>query len=272
MAEAKHIRECKRLIKALEKKEYFKKAIPTYNHKLSEIQSTLLAEGISAESVVQQSYKKILSLLHDVMREAEIPINEYLASKVAEGKIKNADQARKSVAGNLFQQFFAYTLAKNIVHGSIDKPVTVTTSVKEIIDQYAAIHVGEDIQKPDSDVIVYAADNANSPILNFSCKTSCRERAGQTYKWKLLCDLATCRCEHREGNEECPSTKYGLQYSPRKTIKMCFVTSDFYDELQQPQISAMFHFFDHAYVAKRHSPSTSIKPLHTIVDDINAMF
>lgn len=51
---------------------------------------------------------------------------------------------------------FAYALAKNVVEGNITVNVIITTSVTNIIEQYAAIRVGEDIQKPDSDVIVYS--------------------------------------------------------------------------------------------------------------------
>lgn len=181
-------------------------------------------------------------------------------------------QARKSAAGNIFQQMFAYALAKNVVEGNITVNVIITTSVTNIIEQYAAIRVGEDIQKPDSDVIVYSEDIKNSPIMNFSCKTSCRERAGQTYKWKLLCDLATCRCDHKIGNNNCPATKYKLEYSPIRDIKTCFVTTDFYNELTNPQICAMFNFFDYSYIAKTMTPAANIKSLEYVIDDINAIF
>jgi len=93
-----------------------------------------------------------------------------------------------------------------------------------------------------------------------------------TYKWKLLCDLATCKCKYKDGNETCPATKYRLAYIPKRDIQMCFVTADFYNELNNPQISAMFHFFDNAYIAKTVSPSVDIKILTSVVDDINLAF
>lgn len=108
--------------------------------------------------------------------------------------------------------------------------------------------------------------------MNFSCKTSCRERAGQTYKWKLMCDLATCNCDHKEENPNCPVTRYNLTYIPSRPILTCFATTDFYDELSNPQISAMFHFFDFSYIAKTTSPSDSVSILETVVDDINQVF
>ena len=108
--------------------------------------------------------------------------------------------------------------------------------------------------------------------MNFSCKTSCRERAGQTYKWKLLSDLASCDCDHKEGNDKCPVNIYQLEYSSQRKIKVCFITADFYDEIAQPQIAAMFNFFDYSYVAKPTSNITTIKPLEDVIDDINNCF
>ena len=133
------------------------------------------------------------------------------------------------------------------------------------------IAVGEDKQKPDSDVLIYSESN-NTPIINFSCKTSCRERAGQTYKWKLLSDLACCNCEHKYNNENCPITKYGLHYEPKRKIFMYFITADFYNELSNPQIAAMFNFFDNSYVAKSYTSSEKIKTLEHVIDDINTIY
>ena len=272
MPEATNIRKCKQLIKRLEKKAYFSVALTAYNEKLAEIQAALMAENENEDISTRTSFIRILPYLHDVMRLAQDRVEEYIQSRVESGEITNADQARKSAAGNIFQQFFAYTLAQNIVHGNITVPVVVTTSVRNIINEYAAIQVDDDIQTPDSDVIVYSLLDENSPILNFSCKTSCRERAGQTYKWKLLCDLATCHCDHMEGNMNCPATRYHLQYVPTRPIKMCFVTADFYNELNNPQISGLFHFFDYSYIAKQQSPDERIQPLQTIILDINEIF
>lgn len=272
MPEAKYRKENQELIRSLEKKVYFSAALTAYEQELSPIKTGLLAAGVGEEEAERRSEREVLSHLHDIMRAAQPLVEAVIRERLASGEIKSADQARKSAAGNIFQQLFAYSLAKNILNGNISAHVIVTTSVSGLIDQYAAIAVGDDIQKPDSDVIVYSEEAEDSPIINFSCKTSCRERAGQTYKWKLLCDLATCRCGHKAGNENCPATKYQLGYTPRREIKMCFVTADFYDELKNPQISAMFHFFDHAYVAKTTSPAARISILQNVIEDIDAVF
>lgn len=271
MKEAKNIKICKKLISDLEKKQYFSAALKAYNDKYSDIVNNLVDEGTDEKIASANAYKLVLSHLHDIMRSAEPLVEEVITQRIQKGQIKDASQARKSVAGNLFQQFIAYSLAKNIVVKNISKNVIVTLSAS-ILEQYAIIKVGEDEQKPDSDVLVYSDENKTSPIINFSCKTSCRERAGQTYKWKLLSDLATCTCIHQKDNENCPITKYGLEYNPQRKIYMCFITADFYDELKNPQISAMFNFFDNSYVAKPQKPSDKIKLLQDVIDDINTYY
>lgn len=272
MPKMEYIGRAKRLVNTLGSKIYFSTAVGAYDQKLSSIQSKLTNSGIPEAEAKKQSVKKILSCLNDVMRNAQPLVERLIDDRLDSGVISNADQARKSAAGNIFQQMFAYSIAKNILCGNITAHIIVTTSVSDIIDKYASITVDNDIQKPDSDVIVYSEEES-SPILNFSCKTSCRERAGQTYKWKLLCDLATCKCEHKAGNNSCPATKYNLAYTPKRNIQMCFVTADFYDELKHPQISAMFNFFDNAYVAKTSAPAnTTIKTLDCVIDDINAVY
>ena len=91
-------------------------------------------------------------------------------------------------------------------------------------------------------------------------------------KSQLLSDLACCNCEHKHNNENCPVTKYSLHYEPKRKIFMYFITADFYNELSNPQIVAMFNFFDNSYVAKPHSSSEKIKTLEYIIDDINTIY
>ena len=53
---------------------------------------------------------------------------------------------------------------------------------------------------------------------------------------------------------------------------MCFVTSDFYNEVAQPQIAAMFNFFDKSYLAQSTSSVKSIQTFDKVIDDINKYF
>lgn len=264
-------KECQKLITMLEKKPYFSAALPAYIAKLDDLKNAYIAQGHTADAAQKLAEQEILSYLHDVLRDAQALVENYIFQRVSSGEISNAGQARKSAAGNIFQQFVAYCLAKNVLNDNITVPVIITLSVKKIIDKYAAITVDNEIQKPDSDVIVYS-EKKDTPILNISCKTSCRERAGQTYKWKLLCDLATCKCSHKKGNSQCPATRYKLGYAPSKEIKMCFVTTDLYDELNNPQISGMFGFFDRAYVAKAKAPNKGIIIFQEVIQYINSIF
>lgn len=271
MKEANHIKECKKLIKRLEKKEYFSAALTVYQSYYKSLVKDMTDSGIKKELSEKAAYIKILSFLHDIMREAQTLVEDVITSRLNSGEITDASQARKSAAGNLFQQFIAYSIAKNIVEGNINKKVIVTLS-SNILDEYAVIKVGDDEQKPDSDVLVYSDDDKTTPIINFSCKTSCRERAGQTYKWKLLSDLAACKCIHQAGNTDCPITKYRLVYNPKRDIYMCFITADFYNEISNPQVAAMFNFFDKSYIAKSSSPSAKIQPLENVIDYINSCY
>lgn len=264
------INECNKLIRKLERNNYFSAAFPAYYSKISEIIENM--ETTEAAEAHRVGYIKILSYLSEIMRTAQPLVEEFIQHRVNRGIISDASQARKSAAGNIFQQFVAYTMAKNVVLGNIEKEVIVTTSTKKILDDYAVIRVGDDVQKPDSDVLIYSPHDTHSPIINFSCKTSCRERAGQTFKWKLLCDIATCNCEHKSTTASCPANRYQLDYHPQRQICMCFVTSDFYDEIGQPQIAAMFNFFDRSYVAKPNYEDGSIKSFENVIDYINSIY
>ena len=264
------ITECNKLIRKLERNNYFSAALPAYNTRLSEIVTGLQRAGVAEAQ--KNGYIKILSYLSGIMRAAQPLVEEFIQQRVNSGIISDASQARKSAAGNIFQQFVAYTLAKNVVLGNIEREVIVTTSTKKILDDYAVIKVGDDEQKPDSDVLIYSPSDTHSPIINFSCKTSCRERAGQTFKWKLLCDIATCDCEHKNTTASCPANRYRLDYHPQRQICMCFVTSDFYDEIGQPQIAAMFNFFDQSFVAKPGVEDGSIRSFENVIDYINSLY
>ena len=271
--ESNNIKITKKFIKSLDKKTYFPHALPVFQAKLDELTRKVIEEkGITKELAEKDSYVVIANHLSEIMRAAQPFVEDAIAERKKKGEISDEAQARKTAAGNVFQQMVAYVIAQNIICGNITANVAVTMSVKSILDEYATIKVGDDCQKPDSDVIVYNPDDALTPIINYSCKTSCRERAGQTYKWKLLSDLAKCTCPHVKGNNNCLVNKYKLEYQPNRDIYMCFVTSDFYNEVAQPQIAAMFNFFDKSYLAQSTSSVKSIQTFDKVIDDINKYF
>jgi type II restriction enzyme len=75
-----------------------------------------------------------------------------------------------------------------------------------------------------------------------SLKTSLRERAGQTYKWKLLLEIATTDNAIRD--------KFNISYPLGKTPLVCFATINFYNEINNPQHRGMFKFFDKSFIGK----------------------
>jgi|LFRM01.1.fsa_nt_gb type II restriction enzyme len=264
--------ENRKLINKLEKMEYFSPTATVYKQKFN----NLLSEGLSNKEANLQ----ILNQLTSILVESQNGVEDIINNKINNGRIKDDKQARKAIAGSNFQSLVAYALAQNVICGNIDQGVVVNvrTSNHELIKKYAAIKVGdENSQKPDSDVLLYKNDSS-SPIINFSCKTSLRERAGQTYRWKLLVDLATCNCEHIACNPNCPANKYNLQYEKSRKIYICFVTSDLYNEINNPQISGMFTFFDFAFITKtekelEHCEGTNqIAQFDKVVEFINQVY
>lgn len=267
------INENRKLINKLEKMEYFSPTALVYKQKFD----NFLAKGLSNK----EANLKILNHLTSILTESQNGVEDIIKNKIDNGSIVDDKQARKAIAGSNFQSLVAYALAQNVICGNIDQDiiVNVRTSNHELIKKYATIKVGDDenSQKPDSDVLLYKNDNS-SPIINFSCKTSLRERAGQTYRWKLLVDLATCNCENISCNPNCPANKYKLQYETSRKIYMCFVTSDLYDEINNPQIYGMFSFFDFAFVTKtkkeldRFEASSQIAQFKKVVEFINKVY
>lgn len=263
------INENRKLINKLEKMEYFSPTALVYKNKLNEF----LSEGLS----IQQANMKILNYLSFILTESQNGVEDIIKNKKDCGSIVDDKQARKAIAGSNFQSLVAYALAQNILCGNIDQEVIVNvrTSNHELIKKYATIKVGDDenSQKPDSDVLLFKND-ISSPIINFSCKTSLRERAGQTYRWKLLVDLATCNCDYISCNPNCPANKYKLQYETNRKIYMCFVTSDLYGEIGNPQIYGMFSFFDCAFVTKTEEELNGFEEsqFKNVVEFVNSVY
>ena len=93
-----------------------------------------------------------------------------------------------------------------------------------------------------------------------SLKTSLRERAGQTYKWKLLMEIAT--------SENSIKQKYNIFYDPEKMPLVCFATVNFYNEINSPQHRGMFKFFDKSFIAKP-TEKDFISPLSNLIHFVN---
>lgn len=160
-----------------------------------------------------------MNYLTDIMQGSIPDVGKLIQARIDEGAISDFDQASKTVAGNAFQGLVAYALVRHQQAGILSQDIEITPKPKRhrIVNEYATIKVGNDIQKPDIDLLIYSkAHTLQKPVIIYSMKTSLRERVGQTYKWKLLMDIATA--------EDCQSIKY--------------------EEITNPQQVGMLRFFD----------------------------
>lgn len=207
---------------------------------------------------------KTFDLLHDIMIESKPFIEEYLDKRKKSKANYDKDQARKSLAGNIFQDLVLYLLILNIERKNLPEDLIVLkTKTHKVVDEYATIKIGDEEQKPDLDLVVFSEEE-EKPIVIFSCKTSLRERAGQTYKWKLLIDIS----------KYCPELvkKYKVEYPERRKVLTGFITPNFYNEIMKPQQRGILEFFDFTYIAKEVEPRPPVKRLSSIVEDLNSIF
>lgn len=256
----------------IEKKTYYFSAIK------SEFEKSVKKHG---------SVKEAMNYFSEIMNNAQDAVEEILDKRQRDNLIDDKDQARKSVAGNGFQKLITYALIVAQENNELNKNIVITSASKShpIISSYAEIKVGEDSQKPDVDLLIYYINDheiltkkqvsANEdidtlnrglltkPISMYSIKTSLRERAGQSYRWKLLLDIAENSKKLRE--------IYDMEYNSQTTFYYNFITADFYNEVKNPQQKGMIRFFDHAYVTKK-SAASPIKTMSNIIKDLNKIY
>jgi len=184
--------------------------------------------------------------LYEIMVQCKPQVDLLLEERKAKGNIKDVNQARKSVAGNLFSNLIIYLFIQSKILGHIKPDIFITSKLGEVpqLKDLTTIHVDTETQKPDMDLAVYAFDEQESlrNCLILSLKTSLRERAGQTYKWKLLLEIAN--------TENAIKQKYGIRYEAPFIPKIGFVTVNFYNEINNPQHRGMFKFFDASFIGK----------------------
>ncbi|NPA13001.1 MAG: hypothetical protein GXO45_03325 [Aquificae bacterium] len=207
---------------------------------------------------------KAFDFLFDVMEKSKPFVEELLNERKKQNPKYNKDQARRKIAGENFQFLVLYLLILNIEKGNLPTDLIVLKTKKhKIVDKYATIKIANETQKPDMDLVALSEDE-NKPIVIYSCKTSLRERAGQTYRWKLLVDIA----------KHCPTLieKYKLEYPDEKEVLTGFITANFYEEITKPQQRGMLQFFDYSYIAKDIEIQPPIKKLSSIIEDLNTIF
>ena len=179
-------------------------------------------------------------------------------------KIKDVSQASKTVVGAIFSNCIEYLFLKAKDASEVREDIYVTSKVKKFGDMIAIIVDGE-TQKPDMDLVFYTVrENGNiKKMMILSLKTSLRERAGQTYKWKLLLEIATTQNSIKD--------KYNIVYPLDETPLVCFATVNFYNEINNPQHRGMFKFFDKSFIGKP-IEADFIDNLSTLIDYIHTEF
>ena len=192
------------------------------------------------------AYWSVFDEVFRILNEAKSYVDKYLQDRKERGKIKDEKQALKSIAGNSFSRALVYIFLKNKEIGNIRKDIFITSQLSKVpsFKDILVINVGGETQKPDCDLVIYSLteDKTLKKCMILSLKTSLRERAGQTYKWKLLMEIATSDNPIKE--------KYNIEYNTEKMPLVGFATVNFYNEINNPQHRGMFKFFDKSFIAK----------------------
>lgn len=212
----------------------------------------------------KNEWKNIFNRLNEVLTSTKKKVDSLLEQRKKIGHIKDISQARKSIAGNAFSNLVIYTFLQNKIFNNIKPNIFITSKSSEIIgfEKVATIKIGDETQKPDVDIIIYTEkeDGTLNKCLILSLKTSLRERAGQTYKWKLLMEIASSENSIKE--------KYDISYNPENMPLVCFATVNFYDEINNPQHRGMFKFFDKSFIGKPIN-TEFINSLSFLIDYVN---
>ena len=158
--------------------------------------------------------------------------------------------------------------------------ITNKKSAVRGFENISTIKLGDgEQQKPDCDLIIYSYNNSSKisdgnnqeipypKCIILSLKTSLLERAAQTYKWKLLLEIAN---DHSSKIKK----KYGINYNVPEIPLICFVTVNFYNEINNPQQRGMLKFFDKAFLAKNINKELQdfISPLSELLNFVRDFF
>lgn len=210
-------------------------------------------------------WHEVFDRLYNYLENNKDTVKELTEKRVKEGKIKNSKQAIKSIAGGAFSNLIIWVFLKNKENNYIKDNIFITSNIRRIKEwqKLFLIKVGEETQKPDVDLVIYSLNSNNdlNKCLILSLKTSLRERAGQTYKWKLLMEIAKEESKLKD--------KYDISYNPPVLPLVCFATVNFYNEINNPQNRGMFKFFDCAFIGKNIKTKDFIKPLSYIIEYVN---
>ena len=215
----------------------------------------------------EDSWKEVLDHLSEILRDAQDDVERILDARLVSGEISDKFQVHKSIARNILSNAINYIFIQNKLFGNIPEKIFITSHKSTVPDfeKISTINVGEDTQKLDMDLAIYSLKE-NSELnkcIILSLKTSLRERIDRIQEGKLLMEIAMSDCEVRD--------KYEISYDPPTVPLICFVTVNFYNEINNPQHRGMFKFFDRAFIGKPIDPQVTdfIYPLSSLIDFAN---
>ena len=216
-------------------------------------------------AATQHGLQATLDYLYEIIVSSKDDVEAIIQQRLKAGLIKNADQARKTIVGAIFPYCITYIFLKLKQQDFVKHNIYITSN-KSIpaLEKMLTVYVDGETQKPDMDLIIYSMDDNNklNKCMILSLKTSLRECAGQTYRWKLLLEIATSAdCSVKE--------RYNITYDNVDMPIVCFVTINFYNEINNPQHRGMLKFFDNAFIGKP-IDFEFISRLSTLVDYANA--
>lgn len=210
-------------------------------------------------------WNEVFDKLYNYLENNKNAVKELTQKRVKEGIITNSEQAIKSIAGGAFSNLIIWVFLKNKEQNYIKDNIFITSNIRRIKEwqNLFLIKVGEETQKPDVDLVIYSLNSNNNlhKCMILSLKTSLRERAGQTYKWKLLMEISKEESKLKD--------KYDISYNPPVLPLVCFATVNFYNEINNTQNRGMFKFFDCAFIGKDIENKDFIKPLSYIIEYID---
>ncbi len=215
----------------------------------------------------QASWKKVLDSLGEILRDTQDDIEKLLDARLESGEISDKSQAHKSIAHNILSNTVIYVFIQNKLFGNISEKMFITSnkSIVPDFEKISTINIGKDTQRLDIDLAIYSfKENLElNKCIILSLKTSLRERADRIQEWKLLMEIAMSDCKVRD--------KYEISYDPPTIPLICFVTVNFYNEINNPQHRGMFKFFDRAFIGKPIDPQVTdfIYPLSNLIDFAN---
>lgn len=217
-----------------------------------------------SEAIGEKGILQTFDYLHPIFLSTKESVDVLLEARKAKGEIKDVSQARKSVVGSMFSNCIVYLFLEAKKSGFVNTNIFVTNKTNDLrFKKMITILVDGETQKPDMDLLFYSENEelAIHKCMIMSLKTSLRERAGQTYKWKLLMEIAL--------GESALKDKYNITYNPDQMPLVCFATINFYNEINNPQHKGMFKFFDESFIGKP-IHSDFISNLSTIVKFANS--